>query len=601
MKIENQKLSIKEAFKNFYYIVPDYQREYIWGEDNVTRLLEDIFEEFKNNQNSEYFIGSIVVNKNQDEAYEVIDGQQRLTTLFLIMVAFREIFQSKGITEHSNIINKLLSSEDINNKGEVTNKIRLELQYIETTNILNDFFLGRFQDNNYHGSARNIKNAFETIKENIIPFSLDLKDLKEHFGFLISSVNFIQIETPSVGDALKIFETINDRGVGLNPMDLLKNLIFRQFERREFNSINNEWRKITKSLEKYSLKPLRFLRYFLMANYEIKDKRGTEVVREDEIYRWITDNNEKVKVREEPLPFINKLQEQADVYSHYYKFLNIDGSLNIFLENIKFLGGQGFSQHLILLLAAKKLDINIFDHLILQIETLIFYYLITRTATKELESKFSKWSDKLRKVFDHPEREQKNAYNDFIKNNFTPEISGLSGIFETSFLDLTLNSLQKYKIKYILSKITQYIDLMKIGSTENNSISDFFNKSIQIEHILPNNPESSLLDNFESAEEYNNLKIMLGNLTLAEKPINIVASNNFFEKKKPLYKTSKFYLTKSIAELDVVGINTSFTRINKELLPFEKWDRETIMQRQRMLLNLAKKIWCISKYEPKQK
>ena len=599
MKIENQKLSIKEAFNNFYYIVPDYQREYIWGEDNVTRLLEDIFEEFKNNQNSEYFIGSIVVNKNLDGAYEVIDGQQRLTTLFLIIVAFREIFQSKNLTEHINIINTMLSSKDLNKSGEVTNKIRLELQYIETTNILNDFFFGRFQENNYHGSARNIRNAFEAIKENIIPFSLKEKDLKENFVFLTTNVNFIQIETPSVGDALKIFETINDRGVGLNPMDLLKNLIFRQFERKEFKTINNEWRKITKSLEKYSLKPLRFLRYFLMANYEINDKRGTEVVREDEIYRWISDNDGKVKVQEEPLPFINKLQEQADAYSHYYKFLNLDGSVNIFLENIKFLGGQGFSQHLILLLAAKRLDKNIFNHLILQIEILIFYYLITRTSTKELESKFSKWSDKLRKVFDHPEKEHKNIYNDFIKDNFAPEISGLSGIFETSFLDLTLNSLQKYKIKYILSKITQYIDLMKMGSMENRSISDYLSKNIQIEHILPNNPESSLLDSFESAEEYNNLKIMLGNLTLAERPINIVASNRFFEQKKPLYKTSKFYLTKSIAEPDIVGVNSSVTRINKELLSFEKWDRETIMQRQRMLLNLAKKIWCISKYEQK--
>lgn len=599
MKIENQKLSIKEAFNNFYYVVPDYQREYIWGEDNVTRLLEDIFEEFKNNQNSEYFIGSIVVNKNHDGAYEVIDGQQRLTTLFLIMVAFREIFQSKGITGHSNIINKLLSSEDINNKGEVTNKIRLELQYIETTSILNDFFLGRFQENNYHGSARNIKNAFETIKENIIPFSLDVKDLKEHFGFLISNVNFIQIETPSVGDALKIFETINDRGVGLNPMDLLKNLIFRQFERKEFQDINNEWKKITKALEKYSLKPLRFLRYFLMANYEINDKRGIEVVREDEIYRWITDNDGKVKIREEPLSFINKLHEQTEAYSHYYKFLNLDGTLNIYLENIKFLGGQGFSQHLILLLSAKRLDKDIFNHLIAQMEALIFYYLITRTSTKELESKFSKWSVKLRRVFTYPLEKQKDFYNEFIKSNFEPEVSALSGIFETSFLDLTLNSLQKYKIKYILSKIAQYVDLMKIGSMEKKSISDYLNKNIQIEHILPNNPKSSLLDTFESVEEYDNLKIMLGNLTLAERPINIVASNNFFDLKKPLYKTSKFYLTKSIAELDIVGVNSSVNRINKELSSFEKWDRETIMHRQKMLLNLAKKVWHISEYEPK--
>jgi uncharacterized protein with ParB-like and HNH nuclease domain len=73
-----------------------------------------------------------------------------------------------------------------------------------------------------------------------------------------------------VSSALKIFETINERGVGLTPMDLLKNLLFTQVKQTQFTQLKDEWKKITRPLEKGKEKSLRFLRYFLMANYVIK-------------------------------------------------------------------------------------------------------------------------------------------------------------------------------------------------------------------------------------------------------------------------------------------------------------------------------------------
>jgi hypothetical protein len=113
----------------------------------------------------------------------------------------------------------------------------------------------------------------------------DAPKLKKYWGYLANNVVFIQIST-DVSSALKIFETINERGVGLNPMDLLKNLLFTQVKQTQFTQLKDEWKKITKPLEKEKEKPLRFLRYFLMANYVIKNDRGDAVVREDEIYDW---------------------------------------------------------------------------------------------------------------------------------------------------------------------------------------------------------------------------------------------------------------------------------------------------------------------------
>lgn len=109
MKIENQKLTVKEAFKNYYYIVPPYQRDYVWQTKNVEQLLGDIHEEFQKGDQSEYFIGSTVANRagTDNATYEVIDGQQRLTTLFLALCAFKNLFKEQA--DFSQLIQPLIS------------------------------------------------------------------------------------------------------------------------------------------------------------------------------------------------------------------------------------------------------------------------------------------------------------------------------------------------------------------------------------------------------------------------------------------------------------------------------------------------------------
>src|SRR5688500_15191924 len=95
-QIKFSDLDIETCFKN-HYIVPDYQREYVWEETEVTQLLQDIYDEFSGNASKEYFIGSTVVYRNSDGIFELIDGQQRTTTLYLILAAFRKTYEDRGI------------------------------------------------------------------------------------------------------------------------------------------------------------------------------------------------------------------------------------------------------------------------------------------------------------------------------------------------------------------------------------------------------------------------------------------------------------------------------------------------------------------------
>lgn len=589
MKIESQKLSITEAFKNFYYVVPPYQREYVWEEKNVSQLLNDVYDEYINDRNSEYFIGSIVVNKRNDGTYEVIDGQQRITTLFISLCALKRIF--KDSVDHLAIIEELLTSPTINDKGDVIRNSHLELQYEDTADVLDSILYEKVLGRTLTGSSQNIKEAFETIYEYLKINFQKQEDLVKFYGYFMHKVNFVQIETPSVSDALKIFETINERGVGLNPMDLLKNLIFRQLDRKDFQKINGEWNNITKVLDRYKQKALRFLRYFIMANYEVKGSKDSEVIREDEIYEWIIKNEVICGYKIDPFKFVNKIKEGAEAYTSFFRGLTLDGEKSVELDNIRNLGGGAFSQHLVMLLAAKDLPKNLFLHLVRQIESLIYLYFITKTPAKALEARFSKWADALRNVVQSTD--QNNALNMFIERIFVTEKKRLENDYKIMFANLAIGSLQQYKIKYILAKIAQYVDSKRIGGDGAGGLERYLDKKIEIEHILPNTPTEELIIPFGNEENYTNYKIKLGNLTLLEKPHNIVAGRDYFIKKKDIYKLSTFYLTKSIAEKENVGVNTTVTRINNKLIEFDKWEVVDIEKRQEMLFILSKDVWDI--------
>jgi hemerythrin len=589
MKIESEKLEIIKAFRDYSYVIPDYQREYIWKEKNVEQLLSDVYDEYMDGRDSEYFIGSIVVTKRDGGAFEVMDGQQRLTTLFLSLCALKRLL--KNSPQHLSEVSSLLASQVSNERGEFSQSRHLDLQYKDSSEILDIILNEKDLDNKLTGSSRNIKEAFEAIHSYLKSNFQKQEDLVKFYGYFMHRVIFVQIVTPSVSDALKIFETINERGVGLDPMDLLKNLIFRQLEKRDFQRINMEWKSITKTLDKNNQKALRFLRYFIMANYPVRDTRDNEVIREDEIYNWIVKHADQCGYKNDPFGFVKRIQEGAEAYTSFFRGVTLNGEKSTELENIRSLGGGAFSQHLVMLLAAKDLPNELFLYLVRQIESLIFYYFITKTPAKALEARFSKWADDLRGVVKNID--QKTALNEFIERTFIVEKKRLENDFKAMFTNLTINSLQRYKIKYILAKIAQYVESKRIGGEGAGNLERYIDKKIEIEHILPNTPTNELVVPFGDMENYNNYKIKLGNLTLLEKPHNVVAGRGYFEKKKNIYKQSTFYITKSIAQKDNVGNNTAVTRINEKLIEFDKWEANDIGKRQEMLLALSKDVWDI--------
>lgn len=602
-RIENHKYSIEEAFRECFYIVPDYQREYVWTDKEVHQLLDDINEQIDAGSTREYFIGTVLVSPTaQKNHYEVIDGQQRLTTFFLCLCALKYLFQGEPQRQ---MISGLVSTSYVDSDGEVQTSLKLEPRYENAGEVISKLVELDADPQSVRagiqaagitsfGSLENLVNAYGTLYRYLRDNYDDTQKLKKYWGYLANNVVFIQIST-DVSSALKIFETINERGVGLNPMDLLKNLLFTQVKQTQFTQLKDEWKKITKPLEKEKEKPLRFLRYFLMANYVIKNDRGDAVVREDEIYDWFVnkDNAALCDYANKPFEFVRKVIRNVEHYLAFANGLGNDGKPSLAMDSLKRLAGGAFSLHYVLLLAAAAIPKDLFEHFVTQLESFLFYYIFTKTPTKDLERNFSLWADELRTITGEVDSaKQRVALNEFVADRFASNMAAKSQELSDALKRFSMYTMQQYRTRYLLAKLTQHVDMAFSGVKTPGSLAPY--TSLEIEHILPDTPTAELRTTWDSENpnaDYDDYKNRLGNLTLLEKPINIVASNEYYTAKQAEYRKSSNYLTRSLVELTNVGQNTSITRINEKLESFPAWGAASIEKRHEMLMKLARDVW----------
>ena len=457
--IQSQDISVADVFKSFY-IVPDYQREYVWETDEVEQLLTDIYAELSGSEPTkapEYFIGSIVVCPSEADVLELIDGQQRMTTLFLTLCAIRDHLGELG-DNPPGALEPQIAATSTDAIGTDHFRYRLDLQYEDSGGVLVRIASSEKETNDIVNtrSVTNIRNAYNVARRFLKrEFREDIAAARRFYGYLTNNVKLIRIQADDVAKALKIFETINDRGVGLDAMDLLKNLLFMKASRSQFEELKTLWKRLQDTLYEIREKPLRFLRYFIFSRYDVD-----EVLREDEIYGWFAKNESKCGYAKQPLRFAQDLLKSAEAYHNFFLGKDHLGRKTRNLENMRLLGGKSARQHLILLLAGRHLTEALFDRLCQEVENLFFCYVITREPTRDFERSFATWARELRAIRSESDLEK------FVEKRFAKAKSDLSNRFNDAMGRLTTDDLQFYRLLYVLAKLTQYIELLAYGETE---------------------------------------------------------------------------------------------------------------------------------------
>ena len=585
-------LNIDKCFSN-HYLVPDYQREYVWESNQVEQLINDLMEAYYNNNQKPYFMGMMVVYNGKKSTLEIVDGQQRITTFFILLCAIAHIYQEHNDSTSGVFENKIHSLK-LDDDGSAKDTYVLELQYDKSTDCLDTIFHKQFPNEvdieELSDSDKRLFNTYFVLKKELDNSFSNFDELKKFAAYILKRVEFVQIETEDISDALKIFETINERGVGLSPMDLLKNMIFMQVEKERFQDLNKQWKKIIEKLADINEKPLRFLRYFISATYDIVDSSsGTikGILPEDKIYEWLTLNDFQCHYTTDPFGFVEVMLNSIERYTGFLKPNAFDLG-NDYLRNIPRIAGSSYKLHLVLLLAASNMDAITLGRFKQILESIVYYAAVDKVKANETEKLFALWCPEIRKI------KNTDDLTKFINEYVIPQVEKWkkNNDHHQSFMALGLHSMQQYRIKYILARIIKYVDDVRGGGTQYADISSCYDKKNQIEHIMPQTCENPLEYGVE-IEEFNKYKSLLGNLTLLERTYNAACQNKAYKDKVCIYQNSGFYLTKAIQTLANAGVNTAANKMNENLCSWEEWNKSAIEERQEMLYKLSEMIWDI--------
>ena len=570
------------------YIIPKFQREYIWNKDNWEELLNDVLESDGN-----HFIGSIIcINKGTDTfnpELELIDGQQRLTTVSLVFSAIYQLLKDK-IKDNDDELRTELTNLKWSLTLRHTQNLRIELSYQNNNHqdyqaVLSEIGVIDFSDANLKNIGnRRICKAYKYFLNKLEIFSE-----KELFGLLekIKATMIVKIEVSSHSDAFLLFESLNNRGVPLSAIDLIKNKMLSELEKRAGLTIDEsftKWNKIINALPEYTIQE-RFIRQFYNAfksNADIKVGNYSKATRSNiiKIYETLIANN--------PTYIFDQLIEKSSIYNElvFPDDLELEPYISIKAELIDLSNVQAAPAYAFLLFLFsnyKGQEITFYKEVI----RLLIKYFIRRNITdfpntRNLDQIFI---DIVEELYNDKEKVDIKYITEYFTNSerFSPKDK-----FE-EYLNGDLYEMNVEATRFVLSKIEESKRQTK-EINRNFWQKDRSNKLIwSIEHIFPegkNIPKSWLkmiADGDKEKAEVLQEKYVhkLGNLTLT---IYNQSLSNFEFTKKRDRKDSK---GKSIGYKNQLFLNDV-------LVEKDEWKINDIEKRTKELVDIALEIFDIN-------
>lgn len=536
------------------YEIPKFQRDYTWEAEHWDDLWQDI-KALLSNEDNEHYMGYLVLQTSNNKEFQIIDGQQRLTTMSLLILAtlkcIKELVDAgidseKNLKRKDNLLNSYIGYVDpvtlISN-----NKLKLNRNsddyYKQHLVLLKELPL-----RNTNTSEKHMRECFNWYLERIKKEFNSGESLAAFIDSIVDKLFFTVIEVTDQLNAFKVFETLNARGVQLSSSDLLKNYLFSVVDETkphisEIEELENIWSKIVGKLGEQKFED--YLRYYWNSIYKSVSKKN--------LFKAIKG---KIKSKEDVFELIRNLNDTADIYLAIQNpedvYWRDKPEVRKYLKDLKLF--QIKQTNSLFLSGLRNLDFDNFKKLVKICSIVSFRYnIIGGLNPNAQEDVYNTVALKIANI------------NEFVVTDFQSIYVGDLN-FENDFSTKEFkNTTRNHKIvKYILSKIELYQFKNEIDPE-----SDLFT----IEHILPENADESWGE--FTFEEMNRSVYRIGNLTLLEKKWKREADQKSFAQKLNYFFKSNSEITKSIAE------------------NFNTWNEEKIASRQRELAKYAKSIWRI--------
>lgn len=555
-------IPIVSVFDDKYrFEIPDYQRPYSWTSEQAGELLDDLLYASQDigsidsvNDHSPYFLGSIVIIKGGDmePRAEVVDGQQRITTLTILFCALRELAatpeMSRDLNDYVREASKPLAG--------VSGSFRLAVRRRDR-----DFFQNHIQESGNLRDLMNLNNPnlsdsqarmFENAKhlwEEISKLSEDRRDILA--AFIIQRCFLVVVATTDQASAYRIFAVMNDRGLDLSPTDILKAQIIGGMEQTSREKYTAIWEDIEEEAGRDGFRDI--FTHIRMIRLKTKLRGGTlQQAFQDNILKG-ADGAEFIDDTLAPYAEV-----WEDITRASYESASGADAVNRTLSHLNRLDNSDWIPPVMAFFKKNRDDANSLMRFLRDLERLAYGMFLMRT---DVNGRIRRYGDVLRSI-----ESGADLFADSSSLQLaTPEKAAILAILDGQIYD-----------RNRLSRVGRPL-LLRLDSLLASAGADYNHPIISIEHVLPQNPAggSEWTANFSQAER-DKWTGKLANLVLLSRRKNSSARNHDFERKK------KAYFTRN---------GVSPFALTTQVLAEPEWTPAVLERRQRNLIDALRTEW----------
>ncbi len=590
-----------QLLSNRRYGLDFYQREYSWEDAQVVELIDDLAGRFQDefdpsrerasvNSYRPYFLGPIVT-AHRDGIRYLVDGQQRITTLSLLLIYVRQLLD-EDFREDAEALNSLIFSTAY---GRKTFNIDVEERQGCMEAIYED---KEFDPSGQPDSVRNLWNRYQTIVERF-PSDLQGETLPYFSDWLQHRVVLVDIGAPDQDMALEIFETMNDRGLRLSNTDMLKSyLLARVGDEDAIRDLNDSWRKrVTELVDAEKNADAEFVKAWLRGNYaQTQRERKANAAPGDfdiigtAFHKWVRDNAGAIGLERESEYRRFVEVEFLELSRRYLQLLHASDEMQTGLEAVYCNARTGFTLQIPVILAAITPDDDdaTFEQKAALVAGALDIYVVRRMVNYRnfgYSTVVYTMFNLIKEVRNQPVDEIRPALADWLAR----EDEQLDGIRTYS-----LTQRNRRYIHYILARMTAWLD-SELGTGV--TLTDYLDRSrrhpFEVEHIWADKFDRHT-DEFSNSFEFQEQRNKLGGLVLLPKDFNASYGDMPYEKKVEHYHAQN-PLAQSLHPRAYEN-NPSFRRLRETHgLAFQAYPdsftKADIKSRQELYLDLAKAIW----------